>query len=62
MCGRYRLTRPDRLAAMRDALPTFEEFSELHITPRYNVAPTQDGPIVRANAAGHPRSISCGGV
>src|SRR5947209_3785240 len=45
MCGRYRLTRADRLAEKFDA----ELVEELH--PRYNIAPTQPVPVVRANGS-----------
>jgi putative SOS response-associated peptidase YedK len=45
MCGRYRLTRADRLAEKFDA----ELAEELH--PRYNIAPTQPVPVVRASAS-----------
>ena len=46
MCGRYRLTRADRLAEKFDA-----ELAEgLH--PRYNIAPTQPVPVVRASRSG----------
>jgi putative SOS response-associated peptidase YedK len=43
MCGRYRLTRADRLAEKFDA----EIAEELH--PRYNIAPTQPVPVVRSS-------------
>ena len=46
MCGRYRLTRADRLAEKFDA----DLAEELH--PRYNIAPTQPIPVVRANGSG----------
>ena len=42
MCGRYRLTRADKLAEKFDAEPP----KELH--PRYNIAPTQPVLVVRA--------------
>ncbi|HWY70316.1 MAG TPA: SOS response-associated peptidase [Terriglobales bacterium] len=45
MCGRYRLTRADRLAEKFDA-----ELAE-ELTPRYNIAPTQPVPVVRANGS-----------
>lgn len=45
MCGRYRLTRADRLAEKFDA----ELAEELH--PRYNIAPTQSVPVVRASGS-----------
>ena len=45
MCGRYRLTRADKLAEKFDA----ELAEELH--PRYNIAPTQPVPVVRASGS-----------
>ena len=45
MCGRYRLTRADRLSEKFDA----EVAEELH--PRYNIAPTQPVPVVRASGS-----------
>jgi putative SOS response-associated peptidase YedK len=45
MCGRYRLTRADRLAERFDA-----ELAE-ELRPRYNIAPTQPVPVVRANGS-----------
>jgi|SRR5438105_9525005 len=45
MCGRYRLTRADRLAEKFDA----ELTEELH--PRYNIAPTQPVAVVRARGS-----------
>lgn len=44
MCGRYRLTRADKVAEKFDA-----ELSELH--PRYNIAPTQRVFLVRASGS-----------
>ena len=53
MCGRYRLTRKDRLAESFEA-----EFSDdgLDLTPRYNIAPTQPILVIRSN--GRARVIS----
>lgn len=51
MCGRYTLTSPsEQLAAVF-------EFSETRLewTPRYNIAPTQPAPVVRAVEAGDRR-------
>ena len=45
MCGRYRLTRAERLAQRFDA----ELTEELH--SRYNIAPTQPVPVIRAIAS-----------
>ena len=49
MCGRYRLSRIDRLLAAYQEIfgGKFEEFSEIHITPRFNIAPSQNAPIIR---------------
>lgn len=53
MCGRYSLTTPPE--AMRrlfgfDAVP--------NLPARYNIAPTQGAPIVRAGVAGGPRDFA----
>ena len=42
MCGRYRLTAKERYIAEHFDL----EESEVHWTPRYNIAPTQEAAIV----------------
>jgi len=47
MCGRYTVRRFD--PAAYDAAPLFEEFTDLKIVPRFNVAPSQDVPIIRLN-------------
>lgn len=47
MCGRYFLTTPGSVLAERFALETVPE-----LTPRWNIAPTQSVPIVRAGAGG----------
>src|SRR5579872_3707716 len=46
MCGRYRLTRADKMAQYFDA-----EFAG-EMRPRYNIAPTQPVPVVRATDSG----------
>lgn len=46
MCGRYRLTRADRLAEKFKAVYGSDD---LDLTPRYNIAPTQPVLVVRAN-------------
>ena len=46
MCGRYRLTRADRLAEKFEAVYGGDD---LDLTPRYNIAPTQPLLVVRAN-------------
>jgi putative SOS response-associated peptidase YedK len=45
MCGRYTLTQAG-------AVPDLFEISELRITPRFNVAPSQELPIIRLDSAG----------
>ena len=45
MCGRYRLTRADRLSEKFDA----ELTEELH--SRYNIAPTQPVPVLRTSGS-----------
>ena len=52
MCGRYLLTTPV------DALRQLFRFTERpNLGPRYNIAPTQDVPIVRLYAAGDRREL-----
>ena len=53
MCGRYSITTP--LEALRrlfrfDGLP--------NLAPRYNVAPTQEAPVVRRKAEGEGRELA----
>jgi len=45
MCGRYTLT----LAGL---VPDFFEISETRINPRFNIAPTQEAPVVRLSESG----------
>ncbi len=45
MCGRYTLTRPE-------LIPEEFEISEVRIPPRFNIAPTQDAPVVRLSRDG----------
>jgi putative SOS response-associated peptidase YedK len=47
MCGRYVVTTPGEVLA-----ELFELDEKPHLTPRYNVAPTQEVAIVRARAEG----------
>jgi putative SOS response-associated peptidase YedK len=51
MCGRYRLTRAEKIAQKFDA-----EFSGA-LRPRYNIAPTQQVPVVRATDSGRTISL-----
>lgn len=54
MCGRYTLRKSDRIrtAFQVGVAEQFEEFSKLKIVPRFNIAPSQDAPVIRINAAG----------
>lgn len=49
MCGRYSLRRSQLARAVFEALSTtlFDEFTE---RPRFNIAPSQDVPLVRLNS------------
>jgi putative SOS response-associated peptidase YedK len=49
MCGRYRLTRADRLVESFEAVYAGEPED---LRPRYNIAPTQPVPVIRATASG----------
>ena len=51
MCGRYTLRRIDLASSGLDAAPepAFEEFTE---RPRFNIAPSQEIPVVRVNRDG----------
>ena len=51
MCGRYSLTDEDRRLRKR-----FGYRDHLNLLPRYNIAPTQDAPVVLADDA--PKSAS----
>jgi putative SOS response-associated peptidase YedK len=52
MCGRYLLTTPV------DALSQLFRFTQRpNLGPRYNIAPTQDVPIVRRTRAGEGREL-----
>lgn len=55
MCGRYTLTNvaPNLLASMF-GIP---ELEIPQLSPRFNVAPTQDVPVVRIAAADAPRTV-----
>jgi putative SOS response-associated peptidase YedK len=55
MCGRYTLRRASLVYAAMGAtpyLPSFEEFDEKRVVPRFNVAPSQTVPIVRISGEG----------
>jgi putative SOS response-associated peptidase YedK len=51
MCGRYRLSRKDQWAQYFEVNP-FDDFE-----PRYNIAPTQNVPVVREGAKGREVAI-----
>jgi putative SOS response-associated peptidase YedK len=53
MCGRYTLRRVDIASLGLDiaAQPGFDEFTE---RPRFNIAPSQDVPVIRLNKEGAP--------
>ena len=49
MCGRYRLKRADRIAEKFEAI---YDGNDDDLAPRYNIAPTQLVPVVRATDSG----------
>jgi putative SOS response-associated peptidase YedK len=53
MCGRYRLARKKEILA-----ETFDVDNDVEWSPRFNVAPGQNVPVVRQDAAQPLRSIS----
>lgn len=53
MCGRYRLARKKEILA-----ETFDVENEVDWSPRYNVAPGQDVPVVRQDATQPVRMFS----
>lgn len=53
MCGRYRLARKKEILA-----ETFDAENEVDWSPRYNVAPGQDVPVVRQDATRPARMLS----
>ena len=50
MCGRYTLTQAG-------AMPDLFEISELRITPRFNIAPSQEMPVVRLDSDGGREAV-----
>jgi putative SOS response-associated peptidase YedK len=52
MCGRYTLTSPGEVVA-----EVFELVDVPPVLPRYNLAPTQEAPVVRVAAPGAPRTL-----
>ena len=53
MCGRYELSSHPAAIALAFGLP-----HPPALTPRYNIAPTQQVPIVRQNAAGERELVA----
>ena len=53
MCGRYRLSRRKEILA-----EYFDAGDDVDWAPRYNVAPGQDVPVLRQDAARPVRSLS----
>ena len=56
MCGRYALKNPEALKA------AFELASLPELPPRYNIAPTQDIAIIRADTSGRHLSLANWGL
>jgi putative SOS response-associated peptidase YedK len=55
MCGRYVLRRLDAFRRnVTFVQPEFEEFSEIRILPRFNIAPSQFAPVIHLNDEGKP--------
>ncbi len=52
MCGRYTLTTTEG-----DLAEAFSLEALPHVEPRYNIAPTQDGSVVRILGGGGPREL-----
>ena len=52
MCGRYTLTKVDDILTELEA-----ETGDVELAPRYNIAPTQSVPVVRANREGDGREV-----
>ena len=48
MCGRYTLARSETEIAERFEV---EAFSQIRIVPRFNIAPSQDVPVVMASGS-----------
>lgn len=46
MCGRYTLTKKEKLAEMLKERFMFDEFSDIRLVPRFNIAPTQQIPVI----------------
>jgi putative SOS response-associated peptidase YedK len=46
MCGRYTLSKKEKLAEMLRKRFVLDEFSEIRLIPRFNIAPTQQIPMI----------------
>jgi len=55
MCGRYTLTKKEKLAELFREGFVFDEFSETRIRPRFNISPTQVCPIILDSS---PQTVS----
>jgi putative SOS response-associated peptidase YedK len=60
MCGRYGLVDPKRMIADMVFIPgvTFPE----ELRPRYNIAPSQNNPVVATDDLGAPSRVLKNGV
>ena len=52
MCGRYTLSQPGDIVTELGA-----ETAGIQVVPRFNIAPTQDAPVVRATRDGSAREL-----
>jgi putative SOS response-associated peptidase YedK len=56
MCGRYTLSKKEHFEQMlREAGFVFDEFSDIRLIPRFNIAPSQQIPVILDEA---PRTIT----
>lgn len=61
MCGRYTLSKTENLKFMlEEAGFLFDEFSEIRITPRFNIAPSQTVPVVFDDSPGILSTVKWG--
>lgn len=52
MCGRYTLSTPTALLS-----DLYELESAVAVSPRFNIAPTQESPVIRMDSTGHGRRL-----
>lgn len=52
MCGRYTLSTPTDLLS-----DLFELETTVIVTPRFNIAPTQEAPVIRLDSSGETRKL-----